>query len=121
VSYSNDRRVAARAKSAMGNLEHVRMHYSYWLGSIEYLKEREADIFFVGFQEFLNEDFRELLTKLSLDQDIHKLPTSSEKANVTRGLVDANLGEDAILNLKKWYAEDYEIYQHCKKMRSETK
>ena len=90
---------------AMNSIEHVKTHFSDWLGDIDYYKSRKDDILFVGFLETLNEDFEKLITILNLPPHL-QLSTDPVKAHKN---IDSNetLSELSIANLKDWFSEDY--------------
>jgi len=103
------------AKSAMRQIGHVRNHYTYWLGSREYLLSRIDDIFFVGFQETLLSDFEVLKRRLHLPTDV-SLPVDDKNAHRNPLNVEKSLELKAWKNLAAWYAVDYELLDACKKI-----
>jgi len=105
-----------QAEKAMRSIEHVKSGYSKWFESEEYLLSRLADIFFIGFQETLAEDFETLKSKLGLPSSL-KLPTDDITAHRNPDHVDKNLDAQAIKNLNRWYAEDFRFFALCQKIR----
>lgn len=94
-----------RAEEAMRSIRHVSDHYAYWFESEDYVRHRAADLFHIGFQETLEDDFAELRHKLALPPTI-TLPNDDVDAH--RSPVPApRLSQRAIRNLRSWYALDY--------------
>lgn len=90
---------------AMDALIHSRMHLTFWLRSPAYLDSRTARIVFVGLQEHYCDDVTSLLRLLVPDRDIpiehlHKAPADGS----------LTLSEVAVANLRRWYADDIELY-----------
>lgn len=100
------------ALDAMKNVKHLE-HFNKWLLSKEYLESRREDIFYVGYQESLNEDFEELKNRLCLSQDI-SLPCDDIGAHRSPGKLDESLTTDAEERLLQWYADDVDIVMFCK-------
>jgi hypothetical protein len=105
-----------RAEKAMRSIEHVKKGYAKWFESEEYLLSRLPDIFFIGFQETLAEDFETLKSKLGLPSNL-KLPTDDITAHRNPEHIDKNLDEQAIENLNRWYADDFRFFALCQKIR----
>ena len=97
---------------AMNNIGHVRNFYSRWLGSAEALEKRAQDIFFVGLQEYLDEDCA-ALAKL-LDVGSLNLPVNDIDAHRNPSNVDRTLESMAISNLEKWYEGDFQTLEICR-------
>jgi hypothetical protein len=105
-----------QAGLAMRTMFHLKTQYMYWLQDIEYINSRLQDIFFIGFQEQLNDDFERLKHKLKLPAEI-SLPVddiSSNKNPSTQSYYSLSPG--AIENLKSWYEEDYQLFNYCRKI-----
>ena len=102
------------ALEAMKHIRHL-WHYNEWLVSIEYLESRASDIMFVGFQESLDRDFVKLKTTLNLSDEI-SLPTDEVGAHRSPPGLDKSLDEEARLNLRIWYEDDYKLYAFCKSL-----
>lgn len=112
---SKDREERLRAIDAMENISHLSSHYWDWFESEEYFRSRLSDIFFIGFQETLNEDFERLKAKLGLIYDA-TLPTDATKSHRTPLNFDRTLNATAIRNLRNWYREDYEFVSLCQEI-----
>ena len=109
---SSDEDEKSRAVEAMNSIIHVNTIYWDWFENKEYCKSRIRDIFFVGFQERLNQDFETLRGKLALPNVIN-LPTDDRKAHKNPISLDTTLSEQAIRNLKHWYSGDYDFIDFC--------
>ncbi len=110
---SKDDEEQQRARNAMNSIKHVNHHYSKWLISMDYFDERLPDIFFVGFQETLGNDFEDLKIKLGLPSEA-VLPTDEVNSHKTPENLDKSISTDAENNLREWYKEDYLFLDHCK-------
>lgn len=113
---SSDADTRERAVQAMRGIQHVSSSYWDWLEDETYFRQREADIFFVGFQEQLGRDFEELRDRLGLDSAV-ALPADEVQAHRNPRNLDYGLSETARENLKQWYARDYELLRICRAMR----
>jgi hypothetical protein len=105
-----------RAEKAMHSIAHVNNGYAKWFESEEYLLSRLPDIFFIGFQETLAEDFETLKSKLGLPSTL-KLPTDDITAHRNPEHLDKKLDKQAIENLNRWYADDFRFVALCQKIR----
>jgi len=110
---SSDENEKSRALKAMNSIIHVNRFYRDWFETREYCKSRIRDIFFVGFQEQLDQHFETLKGKLALPNDI-KLPTDDTTAHKISSSLDTTLSDEAIRNLKSWFSGDYEFIDFCK-------
>jgi hypothetical protein len=115
---SEDDEARSKAHAAMRCIQHVRNHYSEWLGSETYLKSRLSDMFFVGFQESLDEDFEALKHRLGLPETI-KLPNDDTLAHRNPSELDKELDSLAVKNLMDWYQEDYRFINLCRQIRDD--
>ena len=112
---STDDEERMRAERAMRGIVHVKDGYAKWFESEEYLLSRLPDIFLIGFQETLAQDFELLRSKLGLTNRV-QLPTDDITAHRSPGNVDKKLDEEAIENLKRWYATDFRLYALCRRI-----
>jgi hypothetical protein len=110
---SDDDEERRRARAAMKSIAHVKDSFWKWLGSEEYFLSRMEDIFFIGFQENLSQDFEIVKLKLGLPQKIN-LPSDEILAHKSPAHFDRALDDRAIANLQYWYAEDIKFYAQCK-------
>src|SRR5207247_1172130 len=58
------------AERAMRGIGHVNTPYSFWFSNGSTFQRRLQDLFFIGFQERLDEDFELLKDKLGLLEDV---------------------------------------------------
>lgn len=98
----------ARAENAMKSISHVNSSFWDWFESEEYLRSRLSDIFFVGTQERLQDDFEILKKKLGLPNGV-SLPSSDVNAHRNPQSADTSLGPESLRNLKNWYRSDYQF------------
>jgi hypothetical protein len=112
---SNDVNKRESAIRAMKNIRHVNSSFLDWFDSEPYLLSRLDDIFFFGFQETLDEDFRRLKGKLGIPQHV-ALPTNDIQTHRTPKELDTELNKTAIMNVKSWYSQDYKFLQLCKQL-----
>ncbi len=115
---SQDKAERDAARRAMTSIQHVRSSYRDWLISEEYLLRRSSDIFFIGFQESLSDDFTHLRSKLALPETV-QLPTSDIRAHRNPPGIDKKLTALAMRNLNAWYEADFEFLAFCKKIVAE--
>jgi hypothetical protein len=109
---SSDEDEKSRALEAMNSIIHVNTSYWDWFVNKEYCKSRIGDMFFVGFQERLNQDFETLKGRLALPNHVN-LPTDDKKSHKNPSSLDTTLSDEAIRNLKAWYSGDYEFIDFC--------
>jgi hypothetical protein len=98
---------------AMETIYHVNTSYWDWFEDETYFLSRLPDILFIGFQETLDEDFAILRKMLYLPETI-ALPRDDINAHRSPRDQDNFLGEEALQNLREWYAADYEFITLCK-------
>jgi hypothetical protein len=103
------------AQFAMKNISHVNESYLERIGDPAYCRARQADIFFVGFQEQLDDDFSALKRKLKLPRDA-RLPVDDVHAHKSPEGLDRELSEEAVRNLREWYRDDYEFIDFCREV-----
>ena len=111
---SEDLDERARAERAMRGIAHVNTPYGFWFGGLEWFRRRLSDVFFIGFQERLDEDFEQLKRKLALPASAC-LPTDPVVAHRSVG-PSAELGAAARANLEHWYAEDLAFVGYCREL-----
>jgi len=104
-----------RAHKAMRCIGHVGSSYWDWFETEKYFRSRLPDIFFIGFQERLTEDFEILKSKLGLPENA-KLPNDDILAHRNPMDLDKTLTDEAIENLKKWYKDDFEFTTLCEEV-----
>ena len=104
----------SKAQLGMKHIQHVRDSYWKWFENEDYFKSRLSDIFFIGFQERLTEDFEILRLKLGLPKGT-TLPADDLKSHRNPKHVDKSLEDEAISNLHHWYKDDFEFISLCEK------
>ncbi len=107
-----------KAERAMQSIPHVNNRYRDWLGSPDYLQSRAADIFFIGLQERLADDFALVRSRLSLSGDV-RLPEDDVGAHRNPASLDRTLDEQAVRNLTVWYGEDFAALRQCRRIARE--
>jgi hypothetical protein len=105
----------AEAEAAMRAIKHVRTSYWDWFENEAAFRARLADLFFVGFQETLPEDFSELRSILGLPDTV-TLPNDDIAAHRTPPDVDLHLDEDAKAALRRWYEQDLAFVDLCREV-----
>ena len=96
----------------MNSIFHVKNSYWTWFENETYFMSRLNDIFFVGFQETLSEDFSRLLSMLSLPSSV-ELPTDDVQTHANPSHLDTTISEEGGQNLKNWYKEEYRFIDLC--------
>jgi hypothetical protein len=113
-----DSALRSEAEAAMRGIGHLNTGYSFWLGGPRSLRRRSDDVFFIGFQEQLGDDFAALKPRLGLPPDA-ELPRGDAAHRAPAGL-DTGLGEVARANLERWYAEDVVLVSLCRALAAEV-
>ena len=116
---SSDPEEAQFAHAAMRNIGHVRNGYWTWFENEEYFRSRERDLFFIGFQERLADDFEILKSKLGLPRHL-ALPGDDVQAHVNPRGLDRTLRDEAVANLHRWYAADFRFVDLCHELIQEN-
>lgn len=114
---SEDQERRREAIHGMESIEHVRTSFWDWLHSEEYFNSRIHNILLIGFQESLDEDFEKLKALIGLPETI-SLSVNKVKANISPVKDDKELDQEAIRNLKEWYASDIAFYRRCLELSS---
>ncbi len=104
-----------RAQAAMKHIEHVRDSYWGWFGSEEYFKSRFADVLFIGFQERLKVDFDNLKSIIGLPENV-EIPSDDVQSHRNPEHLDKTLEDEAVVNLKHWYQDDFDFVALCKQL-----
>src|SRR5205807_1436666 len=97
---------------------HLNTHYSFWLGGLDELRARTHDIFFIGFQERLDDDIELLKQRLGLPVDA-RLPQGDAAHRAPAGF-ETSLGAVARANLERWYADDLAVVQLCRELATDV-
>jgi hypothetical protein len=115
---AEDDKVRGHAAEAMNGISHTGRRLSYWLDSPAYLRQRAADLIFVGATDTLDEDFPRLLRVLGL-RDTVRLPTQPMDRYATPAGVETALSETGRANVARWYQADHELYLAALALRDE--
>jgi hypothetical protein len=110
---SKNRTTVRDAEYSISKVRHLSSTYSQSLGSIEYIRSRLDDLYFVGFQENLDQDFQRLKKKMSMPGSI-ELTRDNRLAHKMPVHFDRRLSDQALHNLEAIYSEDYRIYNFLK-------
>ncbi len=97
----------------MRTVAHVRDSYWKWFEREDYFLSRLEDLFFIGFQEQLSADFEIFKSKLGLPVNL-LLPTDPIQAHANQPGLDKTLQNDAVENLRRWYAGDFLFLDLCR-------
>src|SRR5205085_937617 len=90
------------------SIGHANTPYSYWFGDPDSFRRRLGDVFFIAFQESLDDDFELLKQKLGLPSEA-RLPCEEAAAHRTPASFPRALSDQARANLERWYADDIEF------------
>jgi hypothetical protein len=112
---ADDQELQAAAVDAIRIISHLRSPHWTWFKNERYFLSRRSDILFIGFQETLKEDFALLKKILNLPQNV-RLPEDEIGSHKNPAHMDRRLDEQAIRNLKIWYARDYQFLELCRKL-----
>ena len=115
---SDDIELRNKAVHAMKSIGHVRDFFRNWFESEEYLVSRKSDLLLIGFQKSLDDDFERLKKVLNLPEHL-TLPKDDIQSHRNPKDVDKKLDEAAILNLRKWYEEDYRLFVRCQSISND--
>lgn len=107
------------ALRGMNCIQHVKNGYWELFESEEYFLSRLPDLFFIGFQESLADDFQALKAKLGLPEAM-SLPDDEVAAHRSPAHLDRSLEAPAEENLRRWYARDYEFVALCREKRDQV-
>jgi len=114
VALSGPRGLRCEAETAMNAIGHLNTHYSFWLGDADTLRSRADDVFFIGFQERLDQDFVDLKLRLGLPAEA-ELPRGDVAHRAPAGSA-THLSAVARANLERWYAEDVSLVELCQEL-----
>jgi hypothetical protein len=109
----NDEEKRRAGFDAMKNISHVKSSYWDWFECETYYLSRLRDIWFIGFQERLDDNFETLRTKIRLPEAV-QLPRDEILAHRNPGSSDLHLEETAVENIRQWYARDFEFVEFAR-------
>lgn len=104
--------IRRHAIAAMNSIGHVKHTYLDSLGMPDFLERIKDRIVFIGHQTHFDIDLDRLRKILKIDASI-TAPHDDISAHRNPHDLDKNLSEEAIANLREWYAPDISIYQWC--------
>ncbi len=110
---SADDELCAQAKAAMHGIGHVNTPYTFWFPSERAFRARLGDVFFIGLQDRLDDDFEALKRKLGLGAHV-RMPRDETVAHKTPSGFESQLSETGRANLERWYAFDVRLVQLCR-------
>jgi hypothetical protein len=112
---ADDPEMRAQAEAAMRGIGHVNTPYTTWFPDERAFRARLADLFFVGLQDRLDDDFELLRIKLGLPDDVH-LPRDETVAHRTPTGFESQLSERARGELERWYERDIAFVELCRQL-----
>lgn len=105
--YSTVQAERQTAEQAMNAISHIRNKLSHWIGKD--LDPHDPRIFFIGFQESLDQDFASLSLRLEL-RSKSSLPHNEVDAHRNPADMSQSLSAKAMEALRNWYADDIKLY-----------
>jgi hypothetical protein len=114
-SDDDDERQAA--ERAMRGIGHVNTPYTFWFPEESAFRARLDDLFFIGLQDRLDDDFESLKEKLGLPPD-EQLPSDETAAHKSPSGSQTQLSDVGRVNLERWYARDIAFVQLCRELAS---
>jgi hypothetical protein len=114
LSSSNDA-LREQAERAMNGIGHVNTPYTFWFPDESAFRARLQDLFFIGLQDRLDEDFELLREKLDLPPEA-QMPSNEQVAHKTPAGFESYLSDTARANLERWYARDIAFVRLCREL-----
>ena len=112
---SSDEAERDQAEQAMRGIGHVNTPYTFWFPDESAFRGRLGDVFFIGLQDRLDEDFELLKRKLRLPPEA-SLPRDETVAHKTPSGFQDELSELGRANLERWYARDIAFVRLCREL-----
>jgi hypothetical protein len=112
---SPDDEERAQAEAAMHGIGHVNTPYTFWFPTERAFRARLDDVFFIGLQDRLDDDFTTLKRKLGLGADL-RMPRDETVAHKTPTRFESQLSEAGRANLERWYSFDIAFVQLCREL-----
>lgn len=104
------------AREAMLSIGHVRQSLADFLDSPAFLQREGRCIAFIGEQSAFDSDLAVLRRLLDIDPDI-LAPADDVGSHRMPAGMNRFLSEQALANLRDWYAADYPILEWCREKR----
>src|SRR5205823_6778994 len=104
-----------QAEQAMRGIGHVNTPYTFWFPDESAFRSRLSNVFFIGLQDRLDEDFELLKRKLGLPREA-SLPRDEKVAHKTPAGFQDHLSETARVNLERWYERDVASVRLCREL-----
>jgi glycosyltransferase involved in cell wall biosynthesis len=112
---SDDDEERQAAERAMRGIGHVNTPYTFWFPDESAFRARLGDLFFIGLQDRLDDDFESLKTKLGLPPET-RLPRDETAAHKSPSGSQTHLSDVGRANLERWYARDVAFVQLCREL-----
>ena len=112
---SDDEEERQAAERAMRGIGHVNTPYTFWFPDESAFRARLRDLFFIGLQDRLDDDFESLKRKLGLPPDA-RLPRDETAAHKSPSGSQTQLSDVGRANLERWYARDLAFVQRCREL-----
>lgn len=105
------------ARWAMRCIQHLRFQQRF-TGPPEELRARLDQVVYIGRQETLDQDWRQIKRLLELPRGV-KLPSDPRNAHRRTTPRDTSFDEQQQQALRRWYARDYRLVAFCDQVRAE--
>jgi hypothetical protein len=112
---SVDHEERGQAEAAMHGIGHVNTPYTFWFPDVSAFRARLDDVFFIGLQDRLDDDFELLRRKLGLPAAV-RLPRDETAAHKTPAGFESQLSERGRANLERWYEHDVAFVRLCREL-----
>jgi hypothetical protein len=113
----DDAEQRARARWAIRHIRHLRFQQRF-TGPPDELRARLEQVVYIGRQETLDHDWRQLKRLLKLPRHL-QLPSDPKTAHRRTSPRDASFDERQLRALRRWYARDYRLLAFCDQVRAE--
>ncbi len=114
---STDLESKRRAKQALKGIRHVKSSLAKWIIDQNYFDSRRRDLLYILEQKTLNDDFDELIRRIDFHENLKLSDDKSLTHQSSTQNSELKLSPLAISNLRKHYAKDYVLYEHCVKTK----
>jgi hypothetical protein len=104
-----------QAEAAMHGIGHVNTPYTFWFPNESVFRARLSDVFFIGLQDRLDDDFELLKRRLGLPDEA-RMPRDQTVAHKTPEGFEGHLSDRARANLERWYDFDVAFVRLCREL-----